>query len=501
MSLADAAKAAAALRAKGKRIVHCHGVFDLLHIGHIRHFEQAKAMGDVLVVTLTADPHVNKGPSRPVFTQDLRAEAIAALDCVDIVAVNEWPMAIKTIELLRPDLYVKGPDYEDAKKDLTGGIELERRAVEGAGGKLAVTGGITFSSSNLINRYMAVLPKPTVDYLADFTSRHPARSVLRYLEEMAGLKVLVVGEAIIDEYNYCTAIGKSSKEPMLAVKYLSTEKFAGGILAVANHVSSFCKEAGVLTYLGETHPQEAFVRKSLRANVKPHFILKKDAPTIVKRRFIDQYFFTKLLAVYEMNDGPLVPHDNKRLCDILKAHAAEYDAVVVVDFGHGMISDEAIDVLCRKARFLAVNTQSNAGNQGYNTVSRYKRADYICMADNEFRLDARDRHNNIREIVARLSKTMRCPSVVVTGGKAGCLAYGAKSGFVEVPAFAVKVVDRMGAGDAFLSVTAPCALLKAPMEVLAFIGNVAGSEAVATVGHRSSVEKISLLKHIETLLK
>ena len=96
---------------------------------------------------------------------------------------------------------------------------------------------------------------------------------------------------------------------------------------------------------------------------------------------------------------------------------------------------------------------------------------------------------------------MHCPNIVVTGGSRGCLAYGAKEGFFQVPAFAVKVVDRMGAGDAFLSITAPCVMQKAPMEVVAFIGNVVGSEAVATVGHRSSVEKIPLLKHIEALLK
>lgn len=488
-------------RALGKRIVHCHGVFDLLHIGHIRHFEEARRFGDVLVVTITPDQHVNKGPSRPVFHQDLRAEAIAALGCVDYVTLNEWPLAVNAIKKIRPHFYVKGPDYKDEKKDLSGGIALERQAVEAAGGELVITKDITFSSSNLLNRYMAVLPKPTVDYLTDFSRRYPAREVVKYLEGMSKMKVLYVGETIIDEYVYVQAIGKSSKEPMLAVQHLNTEKFAGGILALANHAAGFCKESAALTYLGADNTHEAFVRKALRPGVKPHFFHKKDAPTIVKRRFIDQYFFTKLLAVYEMNDDPLAPGDNKHLCDFLRARAADYDAVVVVDFGHGMMSPEAIDILGKKARFLAVNTQSNAGNRGYHTVGQYKRADYICMADPEFRLEARDRHKDMRVIVKEISKRMHCPNIVVTGGKSGCLAYNAKDGFFQVPAVAVKVVDRMGAGDAFLSVTAPCVAQGAPMEVAAFIGNVVGSEAVATVGHRTSVEKIALYKHIETLLK
>jgi len=92
----------------GAKIVHCHGVFDLLHIGHIRHFDEAKKMGDILVVTLTPAHLVNKGPGRPVFTESLRAEAIAALNCVDHVAINKWSTAVETINLLAPDFYVKG---------------------------------------------------------------------------------------------------------------------------------------------------------------------------------------------------------------------------------------------------------------------------------------------------------------------------------------------------------------------------------------------------------
>jgi rfaE bifunctional protein nucleotidyltransferase chain/domain len=101
------------LRAQGSRIVHCHGVFDLLHVGHIRHFEKAKELGDVLVVTLTADRYVNKGPHRPAFNQNLRAEAIAALACVDCVAINDDASAVPAIEVIRPHFYVKGSDYRD----------------------------------------------------------------------------------------------------------------------------------------------------------------------------------------------------------------------------------------------------------------------------------------------------------------------------------------------------------------------------------------------------
>src|SRR5439155_11912311 len=129
---------------RGRTVVQCHGVFDLLHIGHIRHFQEAKKSGQILVVTVTPDRHVNKGPHRPVFTETLRAEAIASLDCVDYVAINKWPTAVEAIRLLRPDVYAKGSDYRDPSADHTGGIALERRAVEDGGGKLLLTDENTF---------------------------------------------------------------------------------------------------------------------------------------------------------------------------------------------------------------------------------------------------------------------------------------------------------------------------------------------------------------------
>ena len=142
------------LRKKDKKVVLCHGVFDLLHIGHIRHFQQAKEMGDILVVTVTPDRYVNKGAGRPAFPDSLRVEAIAALDCVDYVSINQWPMAVETIQLLRPDFYVKGPDYKEKVTDYTGGIGLEESAVRAIGGELVFTEDITFSSSTLINRHL-----------------------------------------------------------------------------------------------------------------------------------------------------------------------------------------------------------------------------------------------------------------------------------------------------------------------------------------------------------
>ncbi len=141
------------LKKQGKKIIHCHGCFDLLHPGHIKYFQAAKKMGDILVVTVTQDVYVNKGPGRPVFGQDLRAECIAALQCVDYVAVNKWPTAQEIIRLLKPDLYVKGQEYQKFENDKTGNIKREYDAVKEIGGKMEFTHEIVFSSTKLLNTF------------------------------------------------------------------------------------------------------------------------------------------------------------------------------------------------------------------------------------------------------------------------------------------------------------------------------------------------------------
>ncbi|MDW8264756.1 MAG: PfkB family carbohydrate kinase [Gemmataceae bacterium] len=484
----------------GKTVVHCHGVFDPLHIGHIRHFQQAKKLGDILVVTITPDRYVNKGPHRPIFNQELRADAVAALACVDYVAINEWPTAVEAIRLLKPDIYVKGSEFRD-KPDRTGAIPLEDEAVRSVGGRMEFTYDIVFSSSNLVNRHLSVFPPDVSQFLADFARRHPADAIIRLIDTVRPLRVLVVGDAIIDDYQYCEAIGKSSKEPTLVVKALGNERFAGGALAVANHVASFCDRVDLVTLLGDRQREEGFIRAKLQSNIQPHFLTRREAPTIVKRRFVEQYFFAKLFEVYEINDQSLDPRDDEQICSVLRACVPEFDVVIAMDFGHGAISDTAVTILCEQARFLAVNTQTNAGNLGYHTVSRYPRADYLCVAENEMRLEMRNRRGDLRRMVEEVSRRMTCPKVMVTRGKVGALGYDARTGFVEVPAFAGQVVDRIGAGDAFFSISAPCVAAGAPIEVAAFVGNAAGAQAVATVGHRTSLEYRSFCRYVEHLLK
>lgn len=489
------------LRAEQKKVVHCHGVFDLLHIGHIRYFEQARKKGDTLMVTVTPDRFVDKGPHRPAFPEQLRMEGVASLGCVDYVALNQWPTAEETLRILRPDIYVKGSEFKNAGADMTGKIALEEKVVKEIGASLAFTEDIVFSSTNLINRYLSNFSEEIQQYLNLFRQRYSLQQVLDIIDKMAELKVLVIGDTIIDDYQYCEPIGISSKDPAIAVKYQSHDVFAGGVLAVANHVANFVKEVYLVTVLGEQESYEDFIRSELSPNISPLFFYQQDAPTLLKRRFIEGYSLNKLFEVYIMDGSNLSPEQEKQVCDRLKKQLPQIDLTIAADFGHGAISKSIRNTLVRRSPFLAINTQANAGNRGFHTLTRYHHGDYICIAEHEIRLEMRDLSGQVRPMMDFLANKIDCSQFVVTRGKKGCYVRGSSGEFVAVPSFALRVVDRIGAGDAFLSVTSLAAFLDAPSEILGFIGNVVGALAVEILGNCKSIDKASVKKFIVSLLK
>ena len=202
---------------------------------------------------------------------------------------------------------------------------------------------------------------------------------------------------------------------------------------------AFVKTVDVFTQLGEGGDEEEFVESVLKPNVTPILLEKPGSPTIVKQRFVEQYLSQKMFEVYRMNDAPLDAAANTELCQRLERILPEYDLVVVADYGHGMLSASAIDILCRGRAFLAVNTQSNAGNHGFNMISKYPRADYVCLAQREVALETRNQQLTGEEMAEHVSAKLDCPRVMITRGSAGTLYPHRPDRFTRVPALATQV--------------------------------------------------------------
>lgn len=500
-SVSVLAKIIAGLKKKGKIIVQCHGVFDLVHLGHIRHFNSAKKEGDTLVVTVTRDRYVKRGPGRPIFNENLRAEALASLAVIDYVCIVDSPTASECIKLLKPDVYVKGPDYKQKEKDVTGKIYEEETAVKTVGGRLVFTDDITFSSSQLINDYLDIYPPRTVKYLKALSKRYPIDFIIDKLNSLSKLKALVIGDAIIDQYHYCSAMGKSSKEHLVATRYLSEESFAGGSLATANNVASLCGKVDLLTVLGKKDSFQDFIQSKLSPNINPIFFYRPDTGTIIKRRFVSEGVNRKLFEICYMKDDDISRQEEIKIARLLEKTIKNYDLVVVSDFGHGLLTERLIELICAKAKYLALNVQTNSANIGFNLVTKYPRADCVCVDELELRYATHDRFRDLRTHVNKIYQTMDCEHIITTRGPSGSLCYSESAGFHETPAFAYRVIDAIGAGDAFFAFVGPCFVRGLPQDLVSFVGNAVGSLAVQIICNREPVRLPDLIKFITRLLK
>ena len=443
-------------------VVLAHGCFDLLHAGHIDHLLEAKKLGDWLVVSVTPDEWVRKGAWRPHYTAQERAQHLRSLAFVDQVVIGDGPTAANVIERIKPDLYVKGIDYAGV---IDGGLAEEIAAVTKHGGSFVPTKAPKASSSRLLARVQH--GDAIGDYLDGCRGRGFWERIDAAFTKARSLNVAFVGETIIDEYRFVSALGKPSKEFVLAVAEESREEFLGGVVAAKRHAEKLCKAAYVTQEEGELR----------------------------KTRYVGRDFGQKIFEVYSDAKLALSERTRARFLHDLDGSCRFADAVVVFDFGHGLMNREA-RALLRGAKFLAVNAQSNAGNQGFNSVVRYPHANYVCVDLPEARFAAQEQHANAAEVVTALDNTMEPAHLIVTNGKDGAYWKGGR-----VPAFATLPRDTIGAGDCFLAVTAPLIAAGLGTEEAALVGNVAGAMKTEIVGHRAAIDADVLYRSVQSFLK
>ena len=267
---------------------------------------------------------------------------------------------------------------------------------------------MTFSSSSLLNRHFDIFEPDLRSYLDHVRARVNLDEFIEIIDMVKEKSVLMVGDTIIDEYQYVSPLGKSPKENLIPTLYRNAETFAGGIIAAANHVAGFCRDVHVVTCLGDKDGTEELVRSALSPNVKLTVIHRPSLPTTRKRRFIDADYLRKLFEVYFMDDAPLTGAPEAQLIAAIAKQAPGCDVVVVADFGHGMITSRVRDELIRRSRFLAVNTQTNSANLGFNLITKYSRAD--ISASMHRRRDWRP-VNRISNSNSSPRKSCRLPSI------------------------------------------------------------------------------------------
>ena len=483
-----------------KKVVLCHGVFDLLHYGHILHFEEAKLQGDILVVSITSSDNVNKGPGRPYFNDLTRLKVLESLSIIDYVIINNDITPIELIKKIKPDVYCKGPDYKNNSDDLTKNIILEKKIIKSVQGKIYITTGKTLSSSNLINSHLEIKNKETQKVINYLKKNVSFKDIQDQFEKFSKLKVLVVGETIIDQYNFCRAVGKSGKEPMMVFKNLEVKNYLGGSAYVARNLSSFCDKIDFLTLIGDDKKFDKFINFNLEKNIQTFFIRRKNSPTILKKRYIDDISNSKVMGIYSYSEESIKKDEIKKTSSLIKS-LKKHDLIILTDFGHGMLNQKIIDLLKKKSKYVVANSQLNAVNKGYHDLKRFKEVDCMAINESELRYEMRDQNNKIEILMKNLKKDLKLKKLILTRGANGVISLNQQDKIFYCGAFSNRVIDKVGSGDCLMSIISLFSSIKSDEYLSLLTGSLAASEAVQNFGNGKIANKNLILKSIKHMMK
>lgn len=489
------------LQQKGKVVVQSHGIFDLIHPGIIKHLDSAKEQGDILIATVIQDKDVRKGSGRPIFPDTLRAENVASLSMVDFVSIVGDENPFECVKRIKPDIFAKGKSIKDHDTIIHNKIFEEEKELYFGKVRIHETSGFSLSSSEIIKNFLDIYPEEIKSFLKNFSKKYSFGEITERINNLKKLKVLLIGDGIIDEYHYCDAMGRSAKAPLVVNKYITHEVFAGGAFAIANHIAGLCNDIHLVSLLGSDSTREDFIRTNLKPNVSMKFFYRENGSTIVKKRYINQYQNQKLFEVNYLNDTYINGGLELEIIKYLKSVIASYNLVLISDFGHGFITNRIIEAIEKSGKKFAVNTQTNAANAGYNLITRYNKPAYVCLDEPELRWAAQERSADIEYVARKILKEINTDNLIVTLGKRGSLGINKKDAINRTPVFSSKVIDTVGAGDAFFAFTAPCIAQNMPLDLVSFIGNAVGALAVQIVCNKKPVEKFELFEFIHTLIK
>lgn len=481
-------------RLAGKTVVHCHGCFDIVHPGHIQHLQFARSLGDVLVVSVSADTHVNKGVGRPLIPDDLRAASLAALECVDCVYINPDPTAVELLGVLQPDIYVKGKEYETSHDPR---FLAERGAVERHGGRVVFSSGeVVYSSTALIGTLGRADPFQE-EKLARFRSRYGLTNnhLQQVLSHARDRRVLVIGDYVLDRYHLCDATGVASEGPMLTLRAMQQKDYDGGAGVIALHLAALGARPTLVTAFGD-EPAAAQAQLRLQAAGVELVTSRHRRQTVAKDRYlVDQ---AKLFKVDHGGMSPLDSQQEQSLARQIIEAADAAAAVIFADFGHGLLTagllDRIIPTLRQRIPILAADASGMHGS-----LLRFKQMDLLCPSERELREAQHDFSSGLGAAAWNLLNATDAKQAIVTLGKQGLVTFdrsdiqaGDRLQSEYIPALSAHAVDPLGCGDALLATATLALAAGGSLQAAALLGSMAAGIHVQQMGNGAiSLERLT----------
>lgn len=488
------------LKSKKKKIVMCHGVFDILHLGHIKHFEEAKSQGDVLFVSVTSNKYVNKGFDRPYFDLNTRMEALSSIKFIDYVIPSDFPTAEKNLIHLKPKVYIKGPDYIN-KPDITQNLIKEKKILNKFNGKIYFTKGIQHSSSKIINSFNDTFDTKQREFIKKLKLKYTYNYIESLIDKINKIEVNVFGELILDNYQFCEPIGISGKDPFLVFKGNNEQNFAGGSFAIAKNSSGLTKQTNLISINSGKKAYYSFFNKKISKNLKVVNVVDKNFKDIFKKRYIDKNTNSKIFGIYDINEKLISNNAQKNIINQLTKYKKKSNLFIISDYGHGLINDFIAKHISKNKFKYNLNAQINSANRGYHGLFKFKNPQTIIINSSELRYEFKDRFTRIEKLMISLKKKLNAKTVVVTRGSDGAIVLCNQNKFLYCPAFAKSTIDKVGAGDALLTIFSLCEFVGMREDLAIFISSICAANQTRVLNNESFLKKEKILKTISHILK
>lgn len=477
-----------------------HGVFDVLHIGHIEYFKAAKKICDKLIVSVTSDQFVNKGPNRPAFSISDRVKMLKSIKYIDEVIISNHSSAVNVIKKIKPDFYIKGKDYRDLVKNPTHNLKLEIAAIKSVKGKFIITDTKLKSSSKILNEKYNYLDSNILNFLRKFDKEKFQLKLNQNYFKDDNRKILILGEPIIDVHSYVNVLGKSQKSNVVSTNLVRNEEYGGGILLVSNFMSNFIKNIDILSFSDSFN--DRVLKKHLNKNINIQKVISKNEKILFKRRFVDNYNKSKLFQINENEKNVLLKKSQNNYLNKLKKIIKNYDQVIVFDYGYGYLFEECRKFLHKHHKKVFINCQTNSSNYGFNLLTKYKKAKVVCVDEIEFRLSVSNKHDAITSLIKKNSKLINSFELfIITTGSGGC--YVCKKNKVYfIPTVFKNLFDTTGCGDIFFSTYIVFAGLKIfNIQEISLLSHIAAGMHGSKFGNINVINKNNFFQTIQTVIK
>jgi rfaE bifunctional protein kinase chain/domain len=438
-------------RPRERKVIMCHGTFDVVHPGHIRHLMYASSKADILVASLTADIHIKKANVRPFVPEQLRALNLAALDMVDFVIIDPEPTPLASLAIIQPDYFAKG--YEYVKTGLHPKTKEEKDVLDSYGGEIIFTpGDIIYSSSALIELDPPNIAAEKLESVlhAEGLSFDDLR---RALDAVQGKRVHVVGDMIVDSYTYTDMIGGQTKTPTLSVRFETQRDYVGGAGVVAKHLRAAGADVTLSTVLGDDKWRDFAIKDLEAAGVRVLAVVDPTRPTTNKNAIICNN--QRLLKVDTLDNRSI----SDRIVDTICGQIAEtnFDAIVFSDFRHGIFNPATIPLLAKAIPAGLFRVADSQVASRWGNITEFKGFDLITPNEREARFALGDQDSVVRPLAKRLYEAADCRNLILKLGERGVLTYRERPdlddlrAFFVLDSFAERVKDPVGAGDALLA--------------------------------------------------